>query len=71
MVGVHTQVRKWGDSLAVIIPKYVANEERITERDTIYFEVKKELDLAPLFGTAKLRGKKTLQQLRDENKDRD
>jgi antitoxin component of MazEF toxin-antitoxin module len=66
MVGVETRVRKWGDSMAVIIPHDVAKAERINVDDIIHLNIHKEHDLSDLFGKFKTR--KTPQQLKDESR---
>ncbi len=38
-----TQLVKWGNSLAVRIPKQVAEEARLREGDTLVIEVEREL----------------------------
>ncbi len=44
------KVRKWGDSLGVVIPREVATEEGLIEGDTILLSIEKEADLSNFFG---------------------
>lgn len=44
------KVRKWGDSLGVVIPREVATEEGLAEGDTILLSIEKEADLSIFFG---------------------
>jgi antitoxin component of MazEF toxin-antitoxin module len=66
MAEVEARVRKWGDSVAVIIPRDVAKSESINANDIVHFSIHKEHDLSDLFGKFKTR--KTPQQLKDESR---
>ncbi len=55
--------KKWGDSIAIIIPKDVVNAEKIKQSDKLHVTVNKEIDLSDLFG--KFKTSKTAQQLKD------
>ncbi|MBI4154892.1 hypothetical protein HY498_02290 [Candidatus Woesearchaeota archaeon] len=66
MVEIETRARKWGDSIAVIIPREVVHEENIKQNDFLHIAIQKEYDLTDLFG--KLKIKKTAQQLKDESR---
>ncbi len=59
--------RKWGDSLAIIIPKEVIKRERIRQNEKLHVIVQKELDLSDLFG--KWKTQKTAQQLKDASRE--
>jgi antitoxin component of MazEF toxin-antitoxin module len=56
--------KKWGDSIAIIIPKDIVKAEKIKPNEKIHVTVHKEVDLSDLFG--KFKTKKTAQQLKDE-----
>jgi len=58
--------RKWGDSVAVIIPKEIVAEENIQPKDRVHLIIQKEHDLRDLFG--KFKTKKTPQQLKNESR---
>lgn len=45
--------RKWGNSLAVIIPKEVAESRFIRENDNILVDIKKPLLVKDIFGLVK------------------
>ena len=64
-MGIEAKVRKWGDSLGVIIPKEVVVEENIEEGDTIMLTLEKEADLSPFFGASNHKEQNT-QQFKDE-----
>lgn len=56
-------VKKWGSSMAVIIPKEIVKTQDIKEGDDIVLHVFKKGDLSDIFGT--LKTKLTGQQLKD------
>ena len=68
MTELNARVRKWGDSLAVIIPKEIANKEKIKIEDTVHLNINKATDLSDVFGLLKGKIKKTPQQLKDESR---
>ena len=45
--------RKWGSSLAIIIPKKIVEKERIKEGEKIHVAIDKHSDLSDVFGTLK------------------
>jgi len=68
MAELNAKVRKWGDSLAIIIPKETAEVEKISVRDNVRIKIEKQADLSDVFGLLKGRLKKTAQQLKDESR---
>ena len=46
-----TLVRKWGNSLGVILPKELVEERHLREKDKILVEVVKEADLTEIYGS--------------------
>ena len=56
-------VKKWGSSMAVIIPQELIKKQHIKEGDEIVINVFKKGDLSDIFGT--LKTKLTGQQLKD------
>ena len=66
MVEIETIARKWGDSIAVIIPKNIVESEKIRPQTKIKIKFVREDDLSDLFG--KLKTKKTPQQLKNEGR---
>ena len=53
-------VRKWGNSLGIILPKELVEEKHLREKDTVLVEVVREADLSGIFGslTRKTSGQK-------------
>ena len=66
MAEIDTQARKWGDSIAVIIPRDVVKAEVIRINDRVHVSVRKEHDLSRIFGIWKTN--KTPQELKDESR---
>ena len=60
------EVKKWGDSLAVIIPKGIANQEKIAAKDKIHMRIEKESNILELYGIIKGKIKMTPQELKNE-----
>jgi len=66
MAEIDTITKKWGDSIAIIIPKEIVKTEKIQINQKIHVTINKEIDLSDLFG--KIKTKKTAQQLKDEGR---
>ncbi|MBI4145877.1 AbrB/MazE/SpoVT family DNA-binding domain-containing protein [Candidatus Woesearchaeota archaeon] len=62
------EIKKWGDSLAVIIPKEIVRKVKLRPKDRIHVTLEKEVDLSDIFGIAKGKLKESVQQLKDEAK---
>lgn len=56
-------VRKWGNSLGIIVPKEVAEREMLKPNMKVVVEIMKIADLTDVFGTAKI--KMSGQQFKD------
>lgn len=63
---IKTKARKWGSSLAVILPKNIVDTQRIHENDEITISVEKRLLASELFGKFPRLSKKSAQELKDE-----
>ena len=46
-------VKKWGNSLAIVIPRDIVKEKCLKENDKIAVEILKEADLSDIFGALK------------------
>ena len=66
MIEIEVIARKWGDSIAVIIPRRIADAQKITPKSRVKLRLQKEDDLSDLFG--KFEAKKTPQELKDESR---
>lgn len=60
--------RKWGSSIAVVIPRAVAERNNIQENAEIIIEIRKPLKVADIFGKFPFKSKKTTQEIKDEMK---
>ena len=62
---IKTKARKWGSSLAVILPKALVEDRKIRENDEIVIEIK-QLPLAGEFFGKFPQWKKPTQKIKDE-----
>ena len=56
-------MRKWGNSLGVVIPSEEVSKEGLRENDEVEVVIRKALDIRELFGKYKFRD---LQKLKEE-----
>ncbi len=56
-------IRKWGNSMGIVLPKEFIEEKSLKENDRILIEVAKKADLSKLFG--KLSRKMSGQEFKD------
>ena len=66
MTQIITEAKKWGDSIAIIVPKRIVEIEKIKPKDKLEITIQKKVDLSQFFGI--LKSKKTAQQLKDEER---
>ncbi len=69
MEKIKTFARKWGDSIAIIIPSEVVRERKIKPSDEINIIIEKGTDMSDLFGKFKRKSKKSTQEIKDELRD--
>ncbi|PIN75647.1 hypothetical protein COV18_02260 [Candidatus Woesearchaeota archaeon CG10_big_fil_rev_8_21_14_0_10_37_12] len=62
-MAIEVTLRKWGNSLGVILPKELVQKKHLKSDDKIFLEVVKETDLTNLFGS--LKRKTSGQQFKD------
>ena len=60
------KVRKWGNSLGVVIPEEESKKMRLRSGDTVDFKVHKVAPIKELFGSLKF--KRPTQEIKDEMK---
>ena len=53
MNDIEITARKWGSSLAVVIPMEIVQKENIKEGEKIHVTIDKHADLTGIFGTLK------------------
>jgi antitoxin component of MazEF toxin-antitoxin module len=62
-MAVRSVVRKWGNSLGVVIPSEEVSREGLKENDEVEIVIRKAVDIRQLFGKYKFRD---LQSAKDE-----
>jgi antitoxin component of MazEF toxin-antitoxin module len=62
-MAVRSVVRKWGNSLGVVIPSEEVSREGLKENDEVEIVIRKAVDIRQLFGKYKFRD---LQSVKDE-----
>ena len=69
MIEAKLKIKKWGNSLGIILPTNIVRKKNLKEGSTIEFLVPegKNVDLEKVFGTFKF--KKSAQQMKDEMKE--
>jgi len=70
---VRTKLKKWGNSLGIIIPKEILLNNALKEGEEVLIDIEKNRDLSDVFGTIK-NSKLNAQEIKDqirkqENKD--
>ena len=63
MTLVQVKVKKWGNSMAVILPKEFIDKTNLKEHEKVYLDVIRKADLSSVFGTLKF--KESAQELKD------
>ena len=63
---IKTITRKWGNSLAVILPKSLVENQKIKENEDIIIDVKKHVITGDFFGKFPRKSNKTAQEIKDE-----
>ena len=61
-----TKVRKWGSSLAVLLPKALVEETKLRENDQVTIEIKNRPLPGDLFGKFPRKSKLSAQAIKDE-----
>jgi len=62
-MAIRTIMRRWGNSLGVVIPREEVSKEGLKENDEVEIVIRKAVDIRQLFGKYKFRD---LQSLKDE-----
>jgi len=65
-MAVEVKLKRWGNSMAVIVPNKLIEEKHLKENDTITIEIVKKADLTSVFGSIKEKDRKMSgQQMKD------
>ena len=54
-MAVEVKLKRWGNSMAVIVPSALIEQRNMKENDTLLIEVVKKADLSDVFGMIKKR----------------
>ena len=52
-MAVQTTIKRWGNSMGIILPKNFVDEKNLNENDVVVVNVVKEVDLSRLFNSLK------------------
>jgi antitoxin component of MazEF toxin-antitoxin module len=68
MEQIKTKVKKWGNSLGIIIPKTIIDKEKLKENNEIIITIqpKRFTTVRDIFGILKRKSKKNTQEILDE-----
>ncbi|MBI4918501.1 hypothetical protein HY837_01115 [archaeon] len=64
IVAIEVKIKKWGNSMGVILPKELVKEKKLKENQKILIQIVEKADLSDIFGSLKF--KKSAQELKDE-----
>jgi len=65
-MAIEVKLKRWGNSMAVIVPNKIIEEKHLKENDSIIIEVVKKADLSEVFGSIKEKDRKMSgQQMKD------
>ena len=54
-MAIQVRLKRWGNSMAIIVPNKLIEERRLKENDEIVVEVVRKADISNTFGTIKKR----------------
>ena len=54
-MAIEVEMKKWGNSMGVIIPKELIDKKNLKENDRITIEIVKKADVSDVFGNVKKR----------------
>ena len=54
-MAVEVKLKRWGNSMAVIVPSSLIEQKNMKENDTLLIEVVKKADLSDIYGMIKKR----------------
>lgn len=52
-MGTEVKIKKWGNSLGIILPKELVEERKLKKGEKVNLEIIKKADLRDIFGTLK------------------
>jgi len=63
---IKAKARKWGNSIALILPKSIVESSRIKENDELTVDIKKKTLAGEFFGKFPRKSKKPAQKIKEE-----
>ena len=64
-MAIEVKIKKWGNSLGVILPKEVVDKEKFKENEKVMINIVKEADLSDIFGSLKGKIKMSGQKMKN------
>ncbi len=52
-MAIEVEIKKWGNSIGIILPKFILDSQGLKERDKIIINIVKKADLSKTFGREK------------------
>jgi len=52
-MAIEVEIKKWGNSIGVVLPKSLVEKEELKENDKIVLDIVRKADLSKTFGTLK------------------
>lgn len=52
-MAIEVEIKKWGNSIGVVLPKTLVEKEELKENDKIVLDIVRKADLSKTFGTLK------------------
>jgi len=64
-MAIEVKIKKWGNSLGVILPKEIVDKEKFKENEKVMINIVKEADLSDIFGSLKGKIKMSGQKMKN------
>ena len=52
-MAIEVEIKKWGNSIGIILPKFIIDSEGLKEKDKIVINIVKRADISKTFGSQK------------------
>lgn len=64
-MAIEVKIKKWGNSMGIILPKSLIERKKLKENDEILIEIVREANFSGIFGSLKSKRKLTGQEFKD------
>ena len=64
-MSIEVKIKKWGNSMGIILPKEILDKKDLKENQTIVIEIVKKADLSYIFGSLKSKKNISGQKFKD------